>query len=43
MQENPPAGLYAWIKNIIAKNAPRGAFWVNKYVVKGSTIDNLKF
>ena len=43
MQENPPTGLYAWIVNIIADKAPRGAFWDNKYVVNYAyfTIDIL--
>jgi hypothetical protein len=33
MQENPPAGLLAWIINVIAEKAPRGAFGVNIYAV----------
>jgi len=35
MQENPRAGLYAGIINIIAGMAPRGAFRDNIYVVNG--------
>ena len=33
MQENPPAGLYTWIFDIIAKMAPRGAIGNNIYIV----------
>jgi hypothetical protein len=38
MQENPPAGLLAWIINVIAEKAPRGAFGVNIYVVNDDIV-----
>jgi len=41
MQENPPAGLYAWILYITAKIAHRGAIWDNIYFVNGCVFDNI--